>query len=256
MISLYKSLHIVFWVVAIICAVGAVVFSWLYPEQVISIISIAVIFFGFTGIFIIRMARDKFKREVMALLYECRANEFLDKVDELFKDKNSKSGKSTYAWLTALGYDVLGDNESMLKSCQNITEKSHMPEYHRRMITYYVDIDEIDKANTEIEKLKILSSRASGPDKGLIEQYIGEGIRAIRIRLNDVEGMDQFYEGSSGIDVQTVLLSKVSYAQSYGKVLILKGENEKARQQLLFASKYGGDTKYKKIADTLLSQLD
>lgn len=255
MISLYKGLYAVYLSVAALCAAGAAVAVYFYPTQAISIVSIAIIIYGFTGIFIIRITREKFKNEVMALLYNCRAHDFMDKVDELFKDKRSKAHKSTYAWLKALGYDVLGDYEAMYESCQNITKKSHMSEYHRRMITYYVEKNDIERAKDEIEKLKVLSSTTSGPDKMMIDRYIGEGTRAIKLKLHDVEGMDSYYEGESD-NTGSVLISKVSFAESYGQVLIIKGEKEKARQQLLFASENGGDTKYKKYADKLLAELE
>lgn len=255
MISLYKGLYAVYLSVAALCAAGAAVAVYFYPTQAISIVSIAIIIFGFTGIFIIRITREKFKNEVMSLLYNCRAQDFMDKVDELFKDKHSKAHKSTYAWLKALGYDVIGDFDAMYECCQNITKKSHMSEYHRRMITYYVEKDNIERAKDEIEKLKVLSSTTSGPDKIMIDRYIGEGTRAIKLKLHDVEDLDKFYEGES-TDAGSVLLSLVSFAETYGQVLIIKGEKEKARKQLLFASENGGDTKYKKYADKLLAELD
>ena len=41
-----------------------------------------------------------------------------------------------------------------------------------------------------------------------------------------------------------------------GRLLVLKGEPDKAREYLQVASRFGGDTKYKKFADEMLRNLD
>ena len=254
MLSIYKGIHIIYWIVGICCIIGGAVASYFFPDYVIEIISLMAIIICVTLIILIKVARNKFKNEVMSLLYDCRAQDYLNKVEALLGNRRAKWMRSTYSWLLALGYDVIGDYEAMRESCQNITVKSHMSEYHRRMCSYYVEMDQIDLANKEIESLKMLASKSGGADRAHLEQYIGECVRAVRIKLRDVEGMDQHFEGAMS-KAEPVLLTRVSVAETYGQVLIFKGDLEQAKKQLLFASKYGGDTKYKKFADILLESI-
>ena len=255
MISVYKGLFAIYWIEAIICVVAGTVLTMFFPEHIIAIILVMFLILLATLMVLMKVTHDKFKNEVMSLLYDCRAQDYMDKVESLLGNRRSKSLRSTYAWLMALGCDVIGDYEAMRAHCNNITVKTHMSEYHRRMCSYYVEMDQIDLANKEIESLKALASAAGGPERAHIEQYIGECVRAVKIKHHDIEGLDQHFEGAVS-KAEPVLLTRVSAAETYGQVLILKGEYEQAKKQLQFASKYGGDTKYKKYADTLLGSIN
>ena len=254
MLSIYKGIRVIYWAVGICCIIGAAVAAYFLPDRIIEIISLMAIIIISTLIILMKVTRNKFKNEVMSLLYDCHAQEYLDKVEKLLGNRRSKSMRSTYSWLMALGYDVIGDYEAMRASCNNITVKSHMSEYHRRMCSYYVEADQIELAKKEIESLKKLGSKANGPDRAHIEQYIGECVRAVKIKNHDIEGLDRHFEGAVNT-AEPVLLTRVSVAETYGQVLIFKGDFEQAKKQLIFASKYGGDTKYKKFADTLLESI-
>ena len=257
MLSIYKGIRVFYWAVSIGCIVGTAVATYFYPTHMIEIISIMTIIICLTLIILMKVTRNRFKNEVMSLLYDCHAQNFLDKVESLLGNRRSKSMKSTYAWLMALGYEVIGDYEAMRSNCMNITVKTHMSEYHRRMCSYYVEADEIELAKKEIEALKKIALTAKAPDKVQIERYIGECVRAIKIKTHDLDGLTQHFEREDSLKaVEPVLLTKVSVAETYGQVLIFTGEYETARKQLLFASRYGGDTKYKKYADTLLKSID
>ena len=254
MLYIFKSFRVIYWAVAVCCIIGSGVLAYFFPDLIFATIILMAIIIFLTMIILTKVTRNKFKNEVMSLLYDCRAQDYMDKVEALLGNRRAKWMRSTYSWLMALGYDVIGDYEAMRESCQNITVKSHMSEYHRRMCSYYVEMDQIDLANKEIESLKALASAAGGPERAHIEQYIGECVRAVRIKLRDVEGMDQHFEGAMS-KAEPVLLTRVSVAETYGQVLIFKGDLEQAKKQLLFASKYGGDTKYKKFADILLESI-
>lgn len=255
MISIYKSIHAVYWIVGICCIIGAVLAVTFFPKFIVGIILLEAIIVFATLFILLIVTKNKFKNEVMFLIYECRAQEYMEKVEALLGNRKSKKLVSTYSWLMALGYDVIGDHEAMYKHCKNITVKADMTEYHRRMCSYYIEKDQIELAKLEIGSLKVLANKAKGPEKIHVERYIGECERAVRIKLHDVEGLDDYFEGS-GKTVEPVLLTRVSAAETYGQVLIFKGEIEKAREQLLFASRYGGDTKYKRYADILLESLN
>ena len=50
-------------------------------------------------------------------------------------------------------------------------------------------------------------------------------------------------------------LTEVSYSYALGKLLILKGEPEKAKEYLNVACEKGGDTKFRKFAEEKLKML-
>ena len=255
MISVYKRYRAVYWAVGIACILCSAVCTYYFPKYIIAVISLMAIIIFSTVMILMRATKNKFKNEVMSLLYDCRAQDYIEKVESLLGKRRSNNLRSTYSWLMALGYEVIGDFETMREHCMNITKKSHRSEYHRRMCIYYVEKNEIELANKEIESLKLLAEAAKGPEKTHLSFYIGECVRAVKIKTNDIEGLDQYF-ASSGMANNPVLLTRVSVAETSGCVLLRLGKTEEARKQLEFASKYGGDTKFKRYADTLLGTIN
>lgn len=255
MISIYKGYRAVYWAVGIACVLCTAVCTYYFPKYAIAIISLMAIIIFSTMMILMRATKNKFKNEVMSLLYDCRAQDYIEKVESLLGKRRSSNLRSTYSWLMALGYEVIGDFETMREHCMNITKKSHRSEYHRRMCIYFVEKNEIELANKELESLKVLAAAAKGPEIAHLNYFVGECVNAVKVKTNDFEGLDQYY-ASSGMANNPVLLTRVSVAETSGYVLLKIGKTEEAIKQLEFASKYGGDTKFKRYADILLGTIN
>ena len=73
--------------------------------------------------------------------------------------------------------------------------------------------------------------------------------------MGEYEEPKRFYREMLNSTEEKPLITRVSYAVSYGDVLVRTGDKDKAKEPLMFASSRGGDTKYKKQADRLLKEI-
>ena len=78
----------------------------------------------------------------------------------------------------------------------------------------------------------------------------------IRIKQGNYEGTEEHYLNALQTIKPLYPITEASYTHALGKLLILKGEPERAKEYLQVACDIGGDTKYKKFAEELLQKID
>ena len=69
------------------------------------------------------------------------------------------------------------------------------------------------------------------------------------------DGAEEHYKKMLATIKPLYPLTEVSYSYALGKLLILKGEPEKAKEYLNVAYEKGGDTKFRKFAEEKLMML-
>lgn len=255
MVELYKGLNAIYWIGSTVL-VAAVCYVGFYHQQYVMITLGAGFLLCVLLLLILgRIAREKFKDEVMFCLYNCRANDYLDRLTSRMGGSRNKTIKSSCAYLTALGYDVLGDYEAMKDACLRITLKVHMSEYHRHMFTYYLSKDNLEFAEQELEALRDFAvKRKNFKDKELLEGYVTGCEYALKFKKSDMEGVEEYYTKMLEESKTGPLISRVSFSVILGRILMQKGDKEKAEELLKFAAANGGDTKYKVLAEKALAE--
>lgn len=254
MVSLYKGLMAIYFGVAALCMVGGYVYLTHYPNGLLEYLIVMILILGATITILHRAALNRFAREVTSLFNNCFVNAYIQALTDSIGKKHSKSFRSSYACLTAQAYEALGDYDSLYASCQNITLRSHMPIFHRRMFSYYLNRKEMEFAKDQITALNALSASAKNrAGKILIDNFIKECENAYQVRLGNYDDAEKNYTEMLNKEGDIPLITRVSYAFALGQVLVLKGKKDEAKTHLLFVSSRGGDTIYKKDADKLLS---
>lgn len=254
--SVYRRFTAVYFAVAVLCIViGAVSVSRNPGKEILlfaALMAVLVI-----TIFILRkIANKKFQTEVVSHLHNCNVGLYIESLTKLLGTRRDKFEQSMYACLSSVGYEVLGDYDSLYASCKNIKQKMHMPIYHRRMFSYYFNNKELEYAINEADTLAALAAKEKNlKEKKVIEDMEAECRRTLRVNDGDYdEAMKYFSEILQSTDPHP-LITRVSCSYAYGKLLYLTGNSEAAKEPLLFASSRGGDTKYKKNADELLEKI-
>ena len=256
MISIYKSLLAVYYSVGAVCIILGYFYLVRHPngfaEYFITFFAVLIL----TLVNILKAAKRRFQKEVSSHLENCRAGIYLEELTKVMGRKRSKHHRSLYACLSSVGYDALGDYDSLYASCQNIKLKIHMPIYHRRMFSYYFNNKELEYAINEADTLAALAAKEKNlKEKKIIDDMEAECRRTLRVNDGDYdEAMKYFSEILKSTDPHP-LLTRVSCSYAYGKLLYLTGKTEEAKEPLLFASSRGGDTKYKKNAVELLEKI-
>ena len=236
--------------------IGGVIFLKKHPDGYVAYLITILVILSVTINILHNISKKKFKEEVLTHLDNCRAGMFIEELTNLLGTKRGRQMKSFYASLCATGYDVLGDYDSLYASCQNIKLKSHMPVYHRRMCSYYLSRNETEYAKDALNALSALAAAEKIPaEKKVIEQFEEECKRALQVQMGEYEEPKRFYREMLNSTEEKPLITRVSYAVSYGDVLVRTGDKDKAKEPLMFASSRGGDTKYKKQADRLLKEI-
>jgi len=255
--SVYKSFVAVYIAVGVVCGAAYIVaVSLLHGKEIICF----VIFFAVllvTICILSKIATKKFQKEIVSYMHNCNVGFFMQELTALLGAKRDKSMQSLYACFSAIGYEILGDYDSLYASCQNIKLKVQMPIYHRRMFTYYLHRNELDNAKDELSTLRSLSAKQKKrAEKKVIDDSIAECERALMIRNGEYEEPLKYYSEMIKSTEPEPLLTRVNRAYVYGELLYLTGEEEKAKEPLLFASSRGGDTIYKKTADKILEKIN
>lgn len=256
MVSLYKRLLATYLFVGVLCIIGGTIFLRKHPDRFavyyIALILLLLITIGILS----NIAKTKFKSEILSHLDNCRVGIFLEELTKLMGKRRDKRMRSFYSSLCAVGYEALGDYDSLFASCQNIKLKAHMPVYHRRMCSYYIERNEIDYAKDAITALSALAAAEKNKaEKKLILQMEEECRRALQVHMGEYGEPLKYYKEMLKSTEGKPLISRVSYAYSYGSILFMTGDKKAAEEPLLFASSRGGDTKYKKRADKLLAEI-
>ena len=124
------------------------------------------------------------------------------------------------------------------------------------MIDYYVSRGLIDQAQNEIEVLRELVGKTKNLEyKKNCEISIKNAEYAIRIKQGNFEGAEEHYKNMMATVKPLLPIGKASYSYALGRLYVLQGEPERAREYLQTAYDLGGDTKYKKHAEELLREI-
>ncbi len=203
-----------------------------------------------------RLTSKKINNEVLPLLYNCQVHRFIDEMNRLFENKAEGAVLSIYNSIVARGYSVIDDYDSVYDCCKKIKAKAYKPEYHKLMIEYYLKNEQIDKAQNEIEELRKLTEQMKNTKyKEDSELSIKNAEFYIRIKQGNYECAEEHYLKALQTVKPLYPITEASYMHALGKLLILKGEPERAKEYLQVACDIGGDTKYKKFAEELLQKI-
>ena len=261
MIQLYKKYHVGYMCVGIALIVCMVVLMiWLgnkhwYALLLVFFPTILLIFANAT--LFTTLTSRKLTKEVLTLLSNCEANKYMSELKRLFEDKAKKGViVSIYNSLLASGYAAIGDYDSIYECCQKITAKNYQFAKHQSMIEYYISKDQIGQAQNEIEELRKKAAKMKNPKiKEASEINIRNAEYVIRIKQGNYEGAEEHFKKMLETTKPLYPLTKVSYSFSLGRLLVLKGEPERARDYLQTAYDLSGDTKFKKLAGEQLEKL-
>ena len=173
MVSYYKSLLAAYYSVGAVCIILGYFYLLRHPKGYTSYFITLIAVMSFTLVFLSKAAKRRFQKEVSSHLENCRAGLYLEELTKVMGRKRSNHHRSLYACLSSVGYDVLGDYDSLYASCQNITMRSHMPLYHRRMFTYYLSRNELDYAKDAVTALSALADKEKNrAEKKIIQDYV------------------------------------------------------------------------------------
>lgn len=256
MIALYKKYHTLYWIFGIVFIIIAVIWALVFPDNawmglliILPLVLIDVVVFS-------NLAKTKFINEVMIYFHECRINEFMTRLEALMGNRKEKGLKSCYSYLVSMGYAALGDYDKSYEMAQGIKVRNHMPEYYKRVADYYINQSRFDKADEMLDKLKISAGKQiNSAYKKTLMNFIGLREHEIRVKKGDLSGAEEFYLGFLTGGDPLYLITRVSISWALGNVLALKGDNERAKAYLMFASEHGKDSKYKKLADDKITEI-
>lgn len=256
MISKFKSLLVIYFSIGAICVVGAGYLSYLYPDKgtIWLILAVAVIFL--TMLTLSKIGWKKFMKEVMSYYMDCNVHEYLRRLEKIMGNRHSRSDKSAYAYMSSMGYSAMGDYDKAFELAQQITVRSHRPEYYKRAIDYYINKGEYELATQNLTEL-------SGLTEGIRAQayhdqltiFVQQREYNIRIKQGILDGAEEFYSEFYKESDDQPLIVRSSLSVMLGDIILQKGDKERALPYLKFASENGGDTKFKKLSDELLAKI-
>lgn len=257
MIYLYKEYNVAYNLISLFLLIGFAVLALKFHMGIFTylllLIVVMILVFVVAGIFT-RLTITRIEREVVIHYNECRANQYLDEIKRLFGDKKLSRAVSTiYNSYLVRGYAVLDDFDSVYSCCQNITTKGYKGEYHKYMLQYYIKKDQLNLVMDEMDQLKLLIMQLKNKSYiNSLETYIKDAEYVIKIKNSDFEGAEEFYTGIINKSSPLYPITKVSCSYAIGRLLMLKGETERAKEYLQVAYAEGGDTKFKSLAEKLL----
>ena len=255
MISCYKNYHIIYWTIGIIAVTAMVILDFcnfaLWPLWTLICICLVLI----DAYIFTKLGAKRLSEEVVVLYNDCRIHEYLEAVEKLL-GKRKGPLKSMYSYMMAAGYSLIDEYDMVFECCQNITYKPHKMEYRTRMIDYYINKEQFDLAEKEIEEQKTAVKRVKNKIyKNKIELSLKSAEYSIRIKRGEYEGAEEFYLGILASPQAKYNITKTSYSYALGKLLVLKGEPGGARQYLEASHETAGDSKYKKLSEKLLESI-
>lgn len=256
MIQIYKKYHIAYWTIGILCIIAMLVLDFLFPKLIILWFLLIAVCVVIDASVFMRLASKKLSDEVIVLYNDCRVQEYIDSLYLLMG--NSKGvAKSIFNYLLASGYALQNDYDKVYECCKYITHKAHKTEYHLRMIDYYLNKEQPDLAEKEIEELKKRIAKVRNAKyKSSLELSVKSAEYGVRIKRGDYEGAEEFYLGVLASPNCKYRITKTSYSFALAKLLMLKGDNEGARQYLQVSLENAGDTKYKEFSEKRLAEID
>ena len=246
----------IYFFVGALCVTGAGYFTYLYPDKSYLWLILALAVIVLTMLVLSKIGRKKFKDEILSYYLDCHVKEYLDRLEKLMGKKHFRSDKSAYAYLSSMGYSALGDYDESFERAQNITVRSHMPEYYKRAVDYYISKGELEKASKTLSELSELGQSITSPayrDQILI--FVKGREYMIQVKAGILDGAEEFYSELYKQCDDQALIVRVSVSYTLGDIILKKGDKERALPYLKFASENGGDTKYKKLSDELLAKV-
>lgn len=261
MISLYKRYQIAYWCSSILLAILMIAAIFMFsdgsPYSMARIIIIGGILIFADAFICTHLSTVTFGKEICGLLNDCRANDYLDELDKHFKNKTKRSDKTIYNEMLIHGYEALDDYNAVYECVKNIKGNAYEFECHNAMFGYFMKNRDFDRARSELEELK-RSAEKRRYQKLRNRCYISirNAEYALRVEQGEYGGAGEYYTEILTTTNPLLPLTKASYSYGMGRLMVLKGEPDKAREYLQVASRFGGDTKYKKFADEMLYKLD
>ena len=256
MIGCYKQYHIAYWTIGIILMIGMIAFDFMHIDLFWLSFIVCVVLIILDAIFFTRLTSKKLANEVIVLLNDCRIHDYINEVDRLLSKKKGPT-RSMYNYMIAAGYSMLNDYDKVYECCQKITVRSHMSEYHVRMIDYYLNKEQFELAEKEMEEMKkLLSKMKKKSTKAGYEMSLKSAEYALRIRRGDYGGAEEFYLGVLASPNTKANITRTSYSYALGKLLVLKGDPEGARPYLKTSIETAGDSKYKEFSEKKLAEID
>lgn len=257
MFSRYVSLRILYYSIGALLIAGSAFFTANYPNlMLLDLFAVLVIVLILIGVLTV-IAFKMFNKEVMSCLYDCHVREYMDKLDKRMKTARAPAMKSSYADYSALGYIMLGDYDSAFDCCQKITTDVNRPNYYRYMVEYYLNrglMDQAEKTLCDYKAFAIACKKKSVVK--LCNRHMKDVEYAVNVRKGIFDGAEEYYRKRLNDDeVKKVLISKVSFSYSLGKLLLIKGDKVQAKEYLQFAFDNAGDTKYRALSGQLLSEV-
>ena len=260
MISIYKKYHIAYWCIGIfllICMVAVMTLLWKEEWYFPFLVLIPTLFLVVVNAKVFtRLATKKLSNEVIVLINECRANDYINALKSLFDKKAKGPVVNSYNVLLAEGYAVIDDYDAVYECCQNIRSKAYLSARRNCMIGYYLKNGQREMAENEMEELRKMLATIKNQDyKENLENSLKNAEYTIRIMDGNYDGAEEHYMKMLATIKPLYPLTEVSYSYALGRLLILKGEAERAKQYLNVAYEKGGDTKYRKFAEEKLMML-
>lgn len=262
MIQLYKKYHVAYWCIGItliVCMVISMFLVWNAFPSAPFLVFFPTLFLVFVNAAVFtRLTSKKINSEIVPFLSNCEANRYLSEIHALFNGKAKNRVIITiYNTFLASGYAVINDYDAVYDCCQKITTKGYQFARSTFMIDYYASTCQFEQAKSEIEKLRKMIEKMKNPK--IIENCeisIMNVEYAMRVKQGNYEGAEEHYLKMMETVKPLLPLGKASYSYALGKLLVLKGEPERAREYLQVAYDLGGDTKYKKFAEENLKKLN
>ena len=260
MISIYKKFHVGYWcigIITIICMVASLFLfwkgEWYFPIlNLIAALFVVVI----DAMVFTTLTSKKLSKEVTVLINECQANNYINCLKKLFEKQTKLSATTPYYFMLAKGYAVIDDYDAVYDCCQKIKLKSYLIVRRECMIDYYLNKGDVALAEAEMAELrKQLPGIRNQKSREKFEISLKNFEYAIRIKNGDYEGAEEHFKKVLATTTPLYTLTEVSYSYSLGKLLVLKGEPERAKEYLKVAYEKGGDTKYRKYAEEKLQML-
>lgn len=257
MIFIYKRYQIAYWCSACLLAILMIAAIFMSPYSMVSIIIVGGLLIFADAFICTHLATVKFVKELFGLLNDCRAHDYMDELDKHFKNKTRRSDKTIYNEMLIHGYEALDDYDAVYECVKNIKGNAYEFECHSAMFGYFMKKRDYDRSRIELEELKrSAEKRRYQKFRNRCDISIRNAEYALRVEQGEYSGAGEYYTEILTTTNPLLPLTKASYSYGMGRLLVLKGEPAKAREYLQVASEFGGDTKYKKLADEMLRNLD
>lgn len=258
MVNLYKRTFITYWVIAVILLAGLWAWLTLRPQDFAVALFVMLVVILATVFILKRISAKLFNEEVMAPFLNCQINEFMEKLDKRLSRKRSANNRSSYYYLKAMGYNALGDYDKEYECAQNVSGQAYRAEYYKHHINYFINKDMFTEALDYMKQLEeYMPGVRNQQYRESIELFLKTSDYAIKVRQGDYEGAEEFLSEVVEKSSDEPMITRVSYTYNLAKVIFLKGKDmELAGKYFRFVIENAGDTKFRKLAEEKLAQIE